>query len=128
MSDKDDKKNLTIREPRPSGGIKAGVTQQLAAIGVPESKHGEKIAEAKVWWFRAGVCAFLTLLFLSGASYVVYLQRENITVLLLIALGVPVGLPMLATLFCASQADGEATKAFLATIAQYLPFVKKPTP
>ena len=96
--------------------IAINVRQLLADKGVPEAKHEAKIDDAKKWWFRAGVCAVVSLVFLVAAFYVVYLQRADFGIVLGIALAVPVGLSGLATLFCASQADGEATKAFVQTI------------
>lgn len=122
------KREVKMSDPeRPSRPtvLATGVVQRLDALGVPAEKHDAKIASAKHWWFFAGLCALLTLVFLVGASYVVYLQRASLNLLLVVALGVAVGLPFLATMFCASQADGEATKAFLATVAGFLPFVRR---
>lgn len=110
MADADDKNNLTLV---------GGMGQRLTAIGVPEAKHDDKIANAKVWWGRAFVCGIITLMFLVVAFLIVYQTKGSPSIPLYIALGAICGAPALATLFCASQADGEATKAFVQTVLSF---------
>lgn len=97
------------------------VATKLADIGVPEAKHAEKIEGAQKWWTLAALFIFLTVLFcVPPMRYV--LRGHDVSTIIAILLLAPAGVCLLVTLFCASQADGEATKAFLATVRGMIPF------
>lgn len=94
--------------------VKSKVTAHLTAIKVPPAKVEQKIKDAARWWKVCGYALAVGALF-SGAGLYVLLRREP-SIVLAIALAVPVGLSVLVALYAASQADGEATKAFIATV------------
>ena len=98
----------------PTKSITADIARRLNEAGVPEAKHGAKLASWK-WWIPA---AFFFLLAMVPCGFGVLLAvQDKLTLLGATALAVPTGLLMLATLLCATQAsqDGvnKAIAAFL---------------
>ena len=94
--------------------VRDKVTAKLVALKVPPAKAERKIKDAARWWKVGGAAIGVAALFCAAGLYML-LKREP-SVLLAIALAVPVGLSVLVALFAASQADSEATKAFIATV------------
>jgi CheY-like chemotaxis protein len=117
-------------QPPPRRGrlsIHAKVTRQLEAVvgdNAPAGLADAKISKAKRWWIPAGALLVIALAFTAGAFYVAL--TKEMTLVLAAALGGMVGLPLLGAMFCASQADGEATRAFLSTVLPWLPFLRQP--
>lgn len=110
---------------KPQTALSAGVAQQLRDIGVPEDKHDAKVAGAKKWWAICGVCVALAIAATIPGTRYALRHPNDVTTLVLIILMAPVALCVLVALFAASQADGEATSAFLVTVQGFVPFLRK---
>ncbi len=100
-------------------GFQLAVSERLAAVGVPPEKHAVKLNEAKLWWTGAALFLFFAVAFAAVAAWMIATHRGGTSVAFIVALSVPDILCVLAALFCASQADGEATKAFLSTLLMF---------
>lgn len=99
-------------------GFQIAVSERLAAIGVPAEKHATKLNEAKLWWTVSALFLFGAVAFAAGAAWLIA-KSTGPSVAFIVALSVPDIFCILAALFCASQADGEATKAFLSTLLMF---------
>ena len=115
----------------PNKTLSNGVTQRLEARGVPPEKVDEKIKGAKKWWVFAVIALAAALAFLVvgfGVVVKIALETHSVPVALAIMLAVPPGLCVILAAFGASEADGEATHAFLAELRDTIPFLRKPAP
>ena len=109
--------------PRPT--VKDKVESRLLEAGVPAQVVVAKIDSTWRWWAATAVFMFFALGFSAGLVFVAL--KRDMTILLAIILGIPIGVCLLGALFAASQASGEATKAFLATIFRINREVRRPS-
>lgn len=110
--------------------IGQSVTQRLAAIdpAMTPERIAAKIANAKIWWRRAGIAALVTVVLIGAALLILSRAHGVVATPVLVFLGGIIGLGALATLYCVNQADSEATKEFikdLVTLRGLLPFGSK---
>ena len=111
----------------PRAALQTGVMQRLTDLGVPPEKHDAKVNEAKRWWAVAGA-AVVGAILLAVPPMLYVLHQGSVSIIIAVVLLIPSALCALVVLFAASQADGEATKAFLQTVLTLGRAAKGPTP
>lgn len=94
--------------------IRAGATAQLTAIGVPQEHQAAKLKS--VWWYLPALLFFLVAFVPMAFGLLLLVRRDHVEIVTLVALGVITIVPILAALFCAGQADREATNAWITSI------------
>lgn len=110
MSDADDQANLTVRRSLQVQLVQKGATPERAV-----ERADEKIAASKKWWTFATIALLGALAFLIAGFTVVVkiaLATHAIPIVLAIALGTPAAVLVVVAVFCASEADPDATHAF----------------
>ena len=105
----------------PNKTIAGMMRSTLLDKGVPQADLHDKISDTKRWWILAGICVLIALLFLVAGFAVtikVALETHAVPVVLAAAMAAPCGLFVVLAAFCASQASGEATNAFLGALVK----------